>query len=139
MTKVFLAHKHCPRTIHFLYMPFKAPVLLNTNACCLFRLSSAQHHWIDTAISGHFTILAPVSKPKKKNLLAFSQAVTTPEYASYQWLPWQDLRAVFCHLTLSHCFISRSAVWKKRTFLSNTNLQSYKLLFNNHRALDIFL
>lgn len=75
----------------------------------------------------------------KKKSACISQAVTTSESASYQWLPWQDLRAVFCRLTLWYHFMSRSTGWKKRTFLSNTNLQSYELLFSNHRAPDIFL
>lgn len=62
MTKVLLAYRHCPATINFLHVPFKAPVLLYTNACCIFRLPSAQPHWISTCIGWHFSVLAPVSE-----------------------------------------------------------------------------
>lgn len=58
---------------------------------------------MSTSVAEHFFDLAPVSEEKKKKpkqtnkLLVLSQAVTMPKQTSCQWLPWQDLRAVFCH------------------------------------------
>lgn len=110
----------------------KHPVLLNRNAHCLFRLSSAQPHWISASVDEHFSVLAPVSE-QKSNLLVFSQVAPKLKWNSYQWLLWQDLREVFCHLTSSS---HNKAQRVEKSFL--TNLEGYELLVNNHRALDLF-